>query len=285
MRKRLVFRVDDIGYTEAYDLGVFKVLDGGIGSSADVMLDSPHTAEALRKLRDYPWLSIGWHRHLWESPVLPPQEVPSLVDEDGRFRWRHRHPERMAEATYEDAYREFEAELKRCHEILGRYPDVAGAKRGDNALEDAYQDILDRFGITYGFYSTMPDHHAKVTASPAYADLNIYSRSIQTGRGFDLRYFNEYDPLKTMTDVQWSDREEIFFYGWHPGYCDDHIMKESTCSLHRCKEHEACMSDEFRNWIIQNRIELISMTDALHNTDHFQNHLKEVNSPLWIGNM
>ena len=68
MRKRLVFRVDDIGYTPAYDMGVFKVLEAGIGSSADVMFDSPDTVEALKKLKDMPWLSVGWHRHLWESP-------------------------------------------------------------------------------------------------------------------------------------------------------------------------------------------------------------------------
>ena len=41
MRKRLVFRCDDVGYTEAYDLGVFKVFDAGIGSSADSILRIP----------------------------------------------------------------------------------------------------------------------------------------------------------------------------------------------------------------------------------------------------
>ena len=101
MRKRLIFRVDDLGYTQAYDLGAVRAFDEGIASSADIMLDSPHTVEILQWVKERPWLSIGWHRHLWESPVLPPEEVPSLVDERGRFKWGHRHPERMAEATYE----------------------------------------------------------------------------------------------------------------------------------------------------------------------------------------
>ena len=50
-----------------------------------------------------PWLSVGWHRHLWERPVLDPKEVPSLVDENGRFKWGHRKNHLMKEATYEDA--------------------------------------------------------------------------------------------------------------------------------------------------------------------------------------
>ena len=36
MRKRLVFRVDDVGYTPAYDMGAFKAFECGIASSADV---------------------------------------------------------------------------------------------------------------------------------------------------------------------------------------------------------------------------------------------------------
>ena len=120
MRKRLVFRVDDVGYTPAYDMGAFKAFECGIASSADVMFDSPDTVAALNWLKDKPWLSIGWHRHLWESPVLPPEEVPSLVNEKGRFKWGHRHPELMQEATYEETYQEFNAQMELCYCILGK---------------------------------------------------------------------------------------------------------------------------------------------------------------------
>lgn len=52
MRKRLVFRVDDVGYTPAYDMGAFKAFECGIASSADVMFDSPDTVAALTWLKD-----------------------------------------------------------------------------------------------------------------------------------------------------------------------------------------------------------------------------------------
>ena len=55
MRKRLVFRVDDVGYTPAYDMGAFKAFECGIASSADVMFDSPDTVAALNWLKDKPW--------------------------------------------------------------------------------------------------------------------------------------------------------------------------------------------------------------------------------------
>ncbi len=288
MRKRLVFRVDDVGYTPIYDLGVMEAFQSGVGSSADVMLDSPDTIEVLKKLKEMPWLSVGWHRHLWESPVLPAEEVPSLVDERGRFKWGHRHQELMKEATYEDAFKEFEAELELCKKYLGRYVDVANSLRpGDFPLEKAYKDVLDKYGIPYNYFSQEAKEHGtlRTQAAEKYQDLHMISLHIQPEKGFGLELFKEYDPLSKMMRPVWTEKEEIYLYGWHPGYCDVHIMQESTCNIHRCKELEAATSEEFKNWLIQNKVELINQRDALYGTNEFQDHLKEINSPLWIGNM
>ena len=285
MRKRLVFRVDDVGYTPCYDMGVYKAFNEGTGSSADVMFDSPDTVEALKWLKERPWLSVGWHRHLWESPVLPAEEVPSLVDERGRFRWGHRKMKLMAEATYEDAYKEFDAEMQLCFSVLGKYPDIASAPHSDIPLERAYKDILDKYHIPYGVFSSQPGHKFYTEAYDEYKHLNYISVNIFAGTGYDLAKFDEYDPLSVMTSLKWTEKEEVYFYGWHPGYCDDHIMAESTCNLHRCKELEACCSEEMKQWIIENHIELVNQRDVLYGTNEFQDHLKEINSPLWTGNM
>ena len=189
MRKRLIFRVDDVGYTPVYDLGVYKVFEAGIGSSADVMLDSPDTVGALNWLKDKPWLSVGWHRHLWESPVLPPEEVPSMVDSEGRFKWRHRHPELMAEVTYEDAYKEFMAQAELCKLILGRYPDIATDRGTDIPLEQAFTDVLDQCGIVYGHFSSAPGHRMNKVCKEEYKHLKLFSAPAQPEKGFGLEYF------------------------------------------------------------------------------------------------
>ena len=285
MRKRLIYRCDDVGYTEAYDLGLFRVIDEGIGCSADVMFDAEHAAEALKWIKERPWISFGWHRHLWERPVLPASEVPSLVNEQGRFKWGHRRNELKAEATYEDAYKEFKAEMELCYSIMGRYPDVAGTQpESELPLEKAFCDVVRECGIHENVFSTAPGHRMSRKANPEYAHLNIVSAGIANGNAYDYSKWDQYRPLENMTALEWTDKEEIYFYGYHPGYCDDHILAESTCNIHRVRELQCALSDEYKQWIIDNKIELVNFRDAINGTSEFQDHLKEIGSPLWIGN-
>ena len=285
MRKRLIYRCDDVGYTEAYDLGIFKVLDSGIGCSADVMFDSEHAPEALKKLKERPWLSVGWHRHLWERPVLPPEEVPSLVNEEGRFKWGHRRQDLMKEASYEDAYKEFRAEAQLCYDILGRYPDVASYRESELPLEKAFRDVLIELGIPHNYFYAegSPRRPVKTVPLEQYAHLNIISDMSAVSQSYRMEDWAAYDPYKGLMNPKWTEKEEIFFYGWHPGYLDDHILAESSCSIHRVRELQCALSEKYRRWIIDNHIELINFRDALYGTSEFQDHLRETGSDLYMG--
>lgn len=297
--KKLVYRADDIGYTLAFDLGAFRAFDEGIATSADVMFDSPHTVEALKWLKERPWISVGWHRHFWESPVLPAEKVPHMIDEEGRFRWRHRHAEYMAEVPYEEAYSEFEAEMARCYEILGRYPDTGMSSFLDIPFERAYMDICKKYNIALDIAG-----RGDGVINPEYAHLNykswiIVARDNKKGdfkvdpsmdnakrvmRDYDLAYFHEYRPAQNIMNITWENEDQTIMTGGHPGYLDDHILSESTCSIHRVAELQGAISAEVKQWIIDNRIELVNQRDVLHGTSEYQDHLKEINSPLWVGN-
>ena len=288
MNKRIVFRGADVGYTEAFDLGVFKGVDEGVISCLDVMLDCPHTKQALEWIKERPWISFGWHRHLWESPVCKPEEVPSLVDGEGRFKWRHARPELMREATYEDAYKEFEAELKLCYEITGRYPDSANPRKKDIPLEKAFKDICDRYHIPQNVF-----HDKKYDCDPDYISLDYHMRSInpltddensERKDQFDLSLVEDYDPCKIIMNTKLEEADN-WLISCHPGYLDDHILAESRCNIHRVKELSAYLDNRLKKWIIKNRLEISNQRDILYGSKEYQDHLRQINSPLWLGNM
>ena len=274
MNKRLIIREDDVGYTLAFDLGAMKAIDEGVVTSADVMLDSPHTVEALQWLKERPWISIGWHRHLWESPVLPAEEVPSLVDAEGRFKWRHRHPELKAEATYEDSYKELDAEVRRCIEVYGKAPDTTMFRGDGTELERAMADVVEKYQIHADFSKRIKENHL-INLNDPNAKFNLY----------DLSKFKDYDPAATnILNLVWKNDEDVFMIAGHPGYLDEHILAESSCTIHRPRELQMMMDPRVFNFIIENKIELINSRDLYNGTSEYQDHLKEINSPLWTGN-
>ncbi len=123
---KIIFRCDDVGYTHVHNLGTLKTIEHGFTTHCDCMFDWPDVVEMLEYLRERPWISVGWHTHMWGHPVLDPSEVPSLVTADGNFKWKRvnqqEHP--VEGVKYDEMIKEFRAQMEYCKQYLGRYPDV-----------------------------------------------------------------------------------------------------------------------------------------------------------------
>ncbi len=123
----MVVRADDVGHSKVYNIGTFEAIENGVVTAVDIMLDSPGTEDALERLKEFPWISIGWHMHMWGAPVLDPKQVPSLVEKGGQFDGRFRMDLSQAQdVVYAEAVKELRAQLDRCIRILGRVPDTGG---------------------------------------------------------------------------------------------------------------------------------------------------------------
>jgi chitin disaccharide deacetylase len=57
------------------------------------------------------------------------------------------------------------------------------------------------------------------------------------------------------------------------------VPKRGTI-LARPADAEALCSDRLKNWIRQNRVELVNFRDALYGTREYQNHLTPIGSDL-----
>ena len=85
--RRLVVNADDLGLTIGVNDGIFDAHEHGILISASLLANAPATADAARLARSPPTLGVGVHLTLVDGdPVLPPDHVPTLVEDDERFR-------------------------------------------------------------------------------------------------------------------------------------------------------------------------------------------------------
>lgn len=81
MSKQLIINADDFGRHPLIDRAVAQGVEQGLIRSATVMVTGPAFADATALARRMPGLGMGIHFTLVNAkPVLPPAEIPSLVD-------------------------------------------------------------------------------------------------------------------------------------------------------------------------------------------------------------
>ena len=83
---RVVFTADDFGLTESVNDAVECAHRAGVLHAASLMVAGPAAADAVRRAHALPGLRVGLHLVVIEGPaVLPPAEIPDLVDARGWF--------------------------------------------------------------------------------------------------------------------------------------------------------------------------------------------------------
>jgi hopanoid biosynthesis associated protein HpnK len=84
--KQLIVCADDFGLDPAVNEAVETAHRDGILTCASLMVGAPAAADAVARARRAPGLKVGLHLVLVDGrPVLPPEEVPDLVDASGAF--------------------------------------------------------------------------------------------------------------------------------------------------------------------------------------------------------
>jgi len=85
--KRLIVTADDFGAAPEVNDAVEQAHRDGILTAASLMVTGDAAEDAVIRARAMPTLGVGLHVVLVEGrPVLPPEQIPHLVDASGQFR-------------------------------------------------------------------------------------------------------------------------------------------------------------------------------------------------------
>lgn len=84
--KRLIVTGDDFGLSLGVNDAIEQAHRDGILNTASIMIAESAAADAVRRARALPHLHVGLHIALVNGrPMLPPRDVPDLVDANGAF--------------------------------------------------------------------------------------------------------------------------------------------------------------------------------------------------------
>ena len=84
--RSIVITADDFGFSVAINEAVERGFRDGVLRSASLMVAAPAAADAIARARRLPGLRVGLHLTVVQGrALLPPTEIPHLVDADGRL--------------------------------------------------------------------------------------------------------------------------------------------------------------------------------------------------------
>ncbi len=201
MTIRLVTRGDDAGSCKAADLAIRDAAENGILRNVSLLVPGPSFAHAVAVLKELDGICVGLHAAItaeWPmlkwGPVLPVNDVPTLVDRNGMFPATTQvHRDRRAEP--DEILREIEAQLQRAR---------------DAGLQVDYLDLHMGFGWLDGVQERIDDLRQReglIAGDTAAARLPRCPDSDQ-----DL-------PEALITRLRLADPGDYIVVG-HPGYAD-----------------------------------------------------------------
>ena len=82
---KLIMRADDLGISEGVNCGICKAIKDGVITSVGLMPNMEHALDGYEMIKDCN-VSVGQHTNIClGKPLCSPEEIPSLVDENGEF--------------------------------------------------------------------------------------------------------------------------------------------------------------------------------------------------------
>ncbi len=278
---KMIVSAADYAMTESITDGCIRAIRDGILVDVGLMTNNEaYARRGVEALRHYPHVCIGMDWNLVSGiPACRPEEIPSLVDSDGRFlKSQVRRLPRYAEADFGDIYREMERQLQRFIQLVGHTPAYilghswsspnlvrAGYELAEKYKVPANLDAANGFEARYGFkrpaqswYFSQDHMEGQTTSELMRARKKFDDANVQ--KAVDVVDFLVKDKGNLLHNA-------YSLFRCHCGYCDAELFEMSTFNLVRVRDLEALCSPKVKQWIQEYGIEVVSMEQAMKEMD------------------
>ncbi|MGA9174456.1 MAG: carbohydrate deacetylase [Thermoactinomyces sp.] len=259
MNRFLIVNADDFGLSESVNRGIAEAHQNGIVTSTSLMANMPGFDHAVNLANELPHLGIGFHFNLtYGSPILPPEEIPSLVDDQGNFRkisketietWK---PEDIAKELAAQWQKVKASGIKITHLDSHHYIQITPSVQ-PLFLELARKENLPTrhtFSLQAMRLPLVSKRSELAPSHPATTDVFIG----------DI-YFEE-DRLTRLLGHLGNLKEELTEINCHPGYVDDDLKRLSDWTDYRVSELQTLTHPDVKKRVNELDIHLVHFGTA-----------------------
>ncbi|MBP2637536.1 MAG: YdjC family protein [Firmicutes bacterium] len=241
----LIINADDLGLTPGCNQGIIKALTDGIVTDTTLLINTDYTQHAVELVKLHNINRVGLHLNLtWGQPLLPSREVPSLVDENGRFR------RKAAEAvTYMKP-----SEIKR--ELTAQVEKFQATGLGLTHLDShhhvhTYPEVLD-IAIDLAREVGVPLRQGNMVVCQA-----IRSACAITTDAISLDFYEQGATLEKLQEIIKNQRYGTLEIMCHPAEPEQLLYDISSYNVWRTQELSVLTSAVMREFLEANNVRLM----------------------------
>lgn len=267
---RLLVKSDDYGFTKGITEGILDGIRNGIIRNTGLFTNCPTSKMAAeRLLSEFPDFCLGNEINIVSGrPVSDPKYIPDLVDETGEFvrstlRIRQAKEEHMDFWPYDQCYIEVKAQVGRFIELTGQKPKYL-AGHSITLVSPNFYKALETVGEEYGIpFSQILEKEFHITRLAPWT-TKPFTLEAQYDTDTESHVLKELERLK--------DKELVMISG-HCGFVDAELLKYSSYTLIRAKDHQMYTSEKIKQWIRDNHVELTTFEKEIQRRryEYFEN--------------
>lgn len=246
MEKNVILRADDLGFSEAVNLGIAKTIEDGPVRTAGLMVNMNAAEHGLKLIKGRD-VCLGLHSNISVGqPVCCPSDIPTLVDDNGVFHSSARYRSGGDFACCEDLYREITAQYRLYLEMTGSKPSYfeAHAVMCKN-LDKVLRQIAREQGLLF---------------QPPFMDMEV--------NGIQVKMCAMHS-MDEVYDAKAAIREELslindghyYVYVCHPGYLDSYVWNHSSLRVPRMSETEMLCDPGLKAWMEASHVRIRTYDD------------------------
>jgi hypothetical protein len=259
--KKLIVNADDLGLTPGVTRGIIDAHLQGIVTSTSAMMNSPCITESLAAVNhDVPELGVGVHLVLsWGRPLLPPKDVPALVDDRGNFFKFDQFAGRLSALNLDEVRAEWQAQIE-AFITNGRKPDHLDSHHHSSYMSPGLFRVMLELAQKYDLPIRLPSKPAGDSpAIEAFVQV-LGQHPVRYPQSCITAFYDERASLASLSEIIATLPEGISELMCHPGYADRGLMEGSTYTTAREKELGILTSPEIKKMLELHQIQLANFS-------------------------
>ncbi|CAK9252634.1 unnamed protein product [Sphagnum jensenii] len=193
-----------------------------------------------------------------KKPILPPHEIPTLVDEAGNFKSKDDkgwiNPDEIA--------KEWEQQILRTAEAIGAKPTHIDTHHGRHRIPELTPIYL-KLAAKYGIPVRGGEYIGQVDGSSQGVRSSSFCTSKWTGQNQGIESLKE-----TIQENSGLAKDGVLEVVTHPGFCDDELIASSSWNIVRENDHNVLMDLAKDGWLKQMGFNLVRYPDMAIPASH-----------------